>query len=251
MIPRIESPRLNRKTEHEIEQSSYAWMLTFSDLLLLLLTLFVLRLSMSSLDGNTLHRALSAFMYNTTSKARPSASRATNELSIAAPERSLEIQQLITALSKALNHDQGEAQGQRESGGLRVLGNSVSITPEQESVLLRLDSSSFPQGGVELSFGAQRTLSALGSSLQKENVRIEISAHSDKEAPSEPRFPTNWELSAAQASVAARQIIDAGVDPQSISLMGYGSALPIAEGNTVGSRHQNRRLEIRVTPLRK
>ena len=64
------------------------------------------------------------------------------------------------------------------------------------------------------------------------------------------RFATNWELSAARATVVARFLQDkVGLDPSRLSATGYGEHRPVAPNDTNEGRAQNRRIEIIVAPL--
>ena len=64
------------------------------------------------------------------------------------------------------------------------------------------------------------------------------------------RFATNWELSAARATVVARFLQDkVGLDPSRLSATGYGEHRPVAPNDTNEGRAQNRRIEIILAPL--
>ena len=62
------------------------------------------------------------------------------------------------------------------------------------------------------------------------------------------KFPSNWELSAARAASAARFLIDQGVDPSRLRVVGLGSHRPIDSNETDEGRAENRRLEIVFIP---
>ena len=62
------------------------------------------------------------------------------------------------------------------------------------------------------------------------------------------QFPTNWELSTARASAAARYLIDKGRAPDGIRAVGYADSKPVAENETEAGRAMNRRLEIYLLP---
>ncbi len=246
------SVELAEEESVELEEitSSYAWMLTFSDLLLLLLTLFVLKLSMSSLDGNTLHRSLSAYILGEEAYDRPEGERARSELQVDAIELAPQSERILTAIDDGLARLAGEAQGRRESGGERIVQDSIEVHANGEGILIRL-SSPFPGQGTELSFRAEQHLAVVAASVKDEEVELLITTHTAGVEPEQGEYPSFWELSAAQAELLARQMIDAGVEAQSISVFGYGKSKPLVSSSEKVADYQNRRVEILVTAVRK
>ncbi len=64
------------------------------------------------------------------------------------------------------------------------------------------------------------------------------------------RFPTNWELSTARATVVARFLQDkVGLEPTRLSATGYGEYRPVTANDSDEGRAQNRRIEIILAPL--
>jgi chemotaxis protein MotB len=59
-----------------------------------------------------------------------------------------------------------------------------------------------------------------------------------------PRYPTNWELSAARACDVVRYLQAAGIDPRRLAASGFGEYQPVAPNDTPAGRSQNRRIDI-------
>jgi chemotaxis protein MotB len=82
---------------------------------------------------------------------------------------------------------------------------------------------------------------------------VRIEGHTDNVpigAALRPRFPTNWELSTARATVVARFLQDkVGLDPTRLSATGYGEYRSVAPNDSEEGRAQNRRIEIILAPL--
>ncbi|MBI4413056.1 MAG: OmpA family protein [candidate division NC10 bacterium] len=82
---------------------------------------------------------------------------------------------------------------------------------------------------------------------------VRIEGHTDNVpigAALRARFPTNWELSTARATVVARFLQDkVGLDPTRLSATGYGEYRPVAPNDSEEGRAQNRRIEIILAPL--
>jgi chemotaxis protein MotB len=61
------------------------------------------------------------------------------------------------------------------------------------------------------------------------------------------RFPTNQQLSEARASLIARYFMQQGIEPESLSAIGYADGRPVASNVTVEGRRKNRRIEIELS----
>ncbi|MBI4391964.1 MAG: OmpA family protein [candidate division NC10 bacterium] len=112
----------------------------------------------------------------------------------------------------------------------------------------------FDSGRAEIKPRGLEILQRVGDILkgvQDKVVRIE--GHTDNVpigAALRSRFPTNWELSTARATVVARFLQDkVGLEPTRLSATGYGQHQPVASNETEEGRSQNRRIEIILAPL--
>lgn len=61
-------------------------------------------------------------------------------------------------------------------------------------------------------------------------------------------YPTNQELSEARASLIVRYFIDAGINPDSLTAIGYADTRPVADNAVEEGRKRNRRIEVVLTP---
>ncbi len=78
-------------------------------------------------------------------------------------------------------------------------------------------------------------------------AQVRITGHTDNIPIKTPRFPSNWELSCARATSVMRYLIDeCGLDPLTLSAVGYGPYKPIASNATPEGRAKNRRVEIEL-----
>jgi chemotaxis protein MotB len=82
--------------------------------------------------------------------------------------------------------------------------------------------------------------------------QIRIEGHTDNVPIStklQDKFKTNWELSTARATTVVRYLIDeGGVQPQSLSAVGYADTHPIESNDSEQGRSSNRRIEIVLYP---
>ena len=111
----------------------------------------------------------------------------------------------------------------------------------------------FESGSAQLSANGQRTLLQVADKYHDFPERImSIEGHTDNKPISKwliQFYPTNWELSAARAASAARFVSKHGVPEDKIRVVGFGSLQPISSNETEKGRRENRRIEIRLSPI--
>ncbi|AHK42364.1 flagellar motor protein [Ensifer adhaerens OV14] len=114
----------------------------------------------------------------------------------------------------------------------------------------------FPSGGNELNPEGQTEMAKLASALldlAKEipaeiNWVLRVDGHTDNvQLSGTGRFADNWELSSARATSVVKFLISKGVPADRLGAAGFGEYQPIAEGESVEARSQNRRIELKLT----
>ncbi|MEE8381934.1 MAG: flagellar motor protein MotB [Thermodesulfobacteriota bacterium] len=253
-----------KKQKEEAPASSLGWMVTFSDMVTLLLTFFVLLLSMCSLESQKVKQI----------------QRVTLEAMgvLFEGERSeLGVKTILSGKTKVL------FDGERRGVGLRTIKSAKEIFKEKISetefiserharlkmklaqehllgivefeetekgidVLLR-NALLFNPGSAEINPGGTTLLSRIGRIIKNAHVDIAVEGHTDNVPISTERFPSNWELSIARAvSVVKFLAEEAGVSPVVLSAVGYGDTKPRASNDTPDNRSKNRRIEIVLAP---
>lgn len=89
---------------------------------------------------------------------------------------------------------------------------------------------------------------------QAKEKRIKVEGHTDN-VPIHPnlkgQFDSNWELSIARATNVVRFLVEeVGLNAGIIEASGFGEHRPTSTNKTRGGRAKNRRIEIRLLPLR-
>lgn len=86
---------------------------------------------------------------------------------------------------------------------------------------------------------------------QDTNNEILVEGHTDNQ-PIGPtlvkHYRTNQELSEARASLIVRYFMDAGIDPDALTAIGYADTRPVSNNAREEGRKRNRRIEIVLTP---
>ncbi len=261
------------------EDGKERWLLTYADMITLLMALFMVLFSISSVNISkykTLQEALkAAFSGNILpggkAIAQPGASanssRAPTTIDTPAivrltPQITSELEHAPTGQA---NRAQGEAAGiqvsaaQQEQSSFEALkrkldeyaakhgfAQRVHTVIERRGLVVRVltDSLLFPSGSAALDSQGQPLLSEVATLLNVDQVHpIEVEGNTDN-VPITGPFASNWELSTARASTVVRFLIGRGIDPQRLSATGYADQRPIATNSTPAGRALNRRVEI-------
>jgi chemotaxis protein MotB len=76
---------------------------------------------------------------------------------------------------------------------------------------------------------------------------IRVDGHTDSTPIDSPRYPTNWELSAARALAVTRYLSETdGVRSGRLMAAGFGEFRPLVPNDSRDHRAQNRRVEIHL-----
>ncbi|MNO89866.1 Chemotaxis protein LafU [compost metagenome] len=123
----------------------------------------------------------------------------------------------------------------------------VNDLPKGISITLS-DRFLFDTGKAELKSGSAKTLSKLASLFSDLDTAISIEGHTDSEPiVRASTYKDNWELSGARALSVLRYFIDKEkLDPNGFQYAGYADTRPAADNSTAQGRAKNRRVEITV-----
>jgi chemotaxis protein MotB len=106
----------------------------------------------------------------------------------------------------------------------------------------------FDPGHARLKPAARPALDRLALFIkERPQLAVEVQGHTDNRPISNPRYPSNWELSVDRATQVARALIAMGVDPQQLSVKGFGEYHGLFPNNSDENRLKNRRVEIQFT----
>lgn len=124
---------------------------------------------------------------------------------------------------------------------------NVADLPKGISITLS-DRFMFDTGRADLKQDAAKTLSKLASLFSELNTVVSIEGHTDNMPIGRgSAFKDNWELSGARALSVLRYFIDKEkLDPEGFQYAGYADTRPAADNSTAAGRQKNRRVEITV-----
>jgi chemotaxis protein MotB len=238
-----------RGAEEETKLDPYAWMFTFGDMLQILLTFFVLLLSMSSLDDKAVKEMFSLFI----GAVGPLYfGEKTVVLSEEVPPitipKTVEVQALANLLTinrEVMSSEYKQALSYAEA----LFGKGVTVEKRgKDLAVIFPESMSFREGGVEILPEMAKTLLRIGNVMKYSKNQIHVEGHTDNvPVPSGSRYPNNWDLSGARAVNVMRFFHDqSGISFDRMFAYGYSRYRPVATNLTESGRTRNRRIEIVV-----
>lgn len=218
------------------------YMLTYGDMVTLLLTFFVMLLTSATVDGYQLRLILAAFPGlgsleggNTLEQGRLAELGNTIE-SLPSMDRG---RALSEARRQAISLLQPEIEAQR-----------VRVQEDERGLIISLASDAFFEpGSAEVRIEQTRSiLQRLAQLLTSEAVAgrtYRLEGHTDN-LPTDPAgdFPSNWDLSAARSLSVLRYMIELGVDEQRFQVMGLADTRPLYDNATAEGRAYNRRVDV-------
>ncbi len=241
------TPRPRRDSSRAKRDNSDRWLLTYSDLITLLLAFFIVMYSMSSSDlqkftrlADSMRRAFNVgvlqgvqdvgVMDTSTSILREGAS--TEEGTFDAAPSELDV----------ISEEMGWIS--REEG----LADKVSISIRPEGVAIGISGNLlFSSGRADLRPDSLRVLQSLARVLARLDNSVRIEGHTDDIPPSGASYSSNWELSAARSVAVVRYLSEVeGIDARRLSAAAYSEYQPVAPNDSPRSRGKNRRSEVLI-----
>ncbi|HEX5806371.1 MAG TPA: OmpA family protein [Macromonas sp.] len=134
----------------------------------------------------------------------------------------------------------------KEALSLGQLGGDIKVTVGPRSVSFRISSELlFSSGGSELTPAGQQVVDQLLPVLNKApDYDIVVEGHTDNLPIQTARFPSNWELAAARSGSVVRHLQTRGLNPTRLRATGLADTHPLGSNATAEGRAANRRVEI-------
>lgn len=129
-----------------------------------------------------------------------------------------------------------------------IASDVMDIIRAGNTIVVRFpDEVSFPSGSGELKAEFQPVLGKFLSVLEQSKGQIIISGHTDDLPISTEQYRSNWDLSASRATSVAHFILKFTSIPSSrIAVQGYADSRPLAPNDSPEHRAKNRRVEITI-----
>ena len=261
----------------EEKSGAPAWVMTFADLMSLLLTFFILLLSFAELDATKFRKisgslkmafgvqqvsvfdeppAGSSFIQQSHSSgggaSRSPMSTSSRNVALLDPQ--------LQAIKNKQEKDTRVAQLTKE----KVLKDNVKkiyrklkkeidqgkleITHKDGNLIIRVaEDTTFPEGRAQLKSNFNPLLEKISDILIDVEGEIRVSGHTDDKKIRSTRYKNNWELSAARSMAFANAMMSKGGVPEDrLVIVAHGATRPVVRNNSSVNRKKNRRVEITI-----
>ena len=217
------------------EEEDRTWLVTYADLMTLLLVFFVLLFSLSFFETQRYKAGM-------------------EELRAAYENKSEIDDQLNPVESHFIRLDEftGIRSGEREVVDSVNLFSRQMESPDivhtdvkNGKITIRVSGEAlFDSGSAALNSRAEQIFDHLIAIFNEyPQYRINIKGHTDNQPIATKQFPSNWELSAIRATTVLKYMIEKGISPQRLTATGYGDAVPRVPNDSDTNRAVNRRVE--------
>ncbi|MCW2772430.1 MAG: OmpA/MotB domain protein [Nocardioides sp.] len=273
------STRRHRHEEPEEPENHERWLVTYADMLTLLMVLFIVMFAMSQVD-DTKYAALrsglaegfgaeSSFMKGTDSilEDRPPAAGpelVSSQIFQALPDeqRQLVVEAVNAEETRRVQRKYAEAETEADkledvreklmAALVRAgLEHDVRTTIDERGLVVSLVSRHvvFQADIAELSERGRDVVDTLAPVLREVPNALRVDGHTNQE-PVQPRlYATDWDLSAARAVTVLRRLNEHGGVPQDrLSLSAFGHERPLVDPRLPDSQQVNKRVDIVVLP---
>ncbi len=229
---------MRKKKHSEEHENAERWLLTYADLITLLLAFFIMMYTFSKQDVQKYQEVsthLKAIFAGGTGIAQKGSISGTAPMELMSVKSTSndEIKQKIEQEIKTMVNANG-------------LKDNFSVFSDERGIIIRImDKAFFDEGKAELKDSAKKILDKIIPVVKQINNHIRIEGHTDNVPIKTNEFKSNWELSVRRATEVVRHLIERGdVPPQRISATGYAEYRPIVGNDTMTNRALNRRIEI-------
>ena len=240
--------RKKRHKPHE-EHASEAWLLPYSDLLTLLLALFIVLFAVSQTDQEKVTEMAQAFsaafhsggpsMFDQAGPNMQKAATLPEDALVANNQEYIQENQKLEEIKQKLD-------SYIKDNGLEMeLGTAMT----DEGLMIRIrEKALFPSGSADLVADSQKIGPVIAGLLATITQNVVISGHTDNVPIANSQFPSNWDRSAQRSLNFMKFILsqNANLQPVRFSTVGYGEYRPVADNATEEGRSQNRRVDVLI-----
>lgn len=219
------------------------WMGTFGDLMSLLLTFFVLLLSMATFDKKRVEMAIASLegtfsVLETGKQSEVNPPKTIYALDLKTDQDTVEAENVLASLITEYDEMTKMAQGP-----------SVKLEEAEDGFIVRIPNELlFAKGSAEIRQSDMQLLLkriALEINKMPNNIHLKVSGHTDNTPLGENgRYGDNWTLSTARALAVTRELQDNRVRPARMAACGEGEYKPVSTNATEEGQANNRRVEL-------
>lgn len=245
-----------------------AWVMTFADLMTLLMCFFVLLLSFSEMDVakfkqlsgsmkdafgvqseievKTIPKGTSVVAQEfSPGKPDPTSLNQIRQFTIDSNRNTLDaLQRELKEIEETRDH----ARRLRLALKDEIANGSVSIQTEGTKVIVHImENASFDSGFADIRQEFLPVLGKIADLIDNNSGEITVSGHTDNVPIHNERFRSNWELSTSRAVSVTHELLQrAKIDSDRIVVTGHADTRPRASNDSVEDRAKNRRVDVSI-----
>ena len=231
--------------EHQVselieEGGEAEWIVTYADLMTLLLVFFILLYSISSLDMEKFKHAIASIQVSLGETNPP-----VGILELVGESVPLEKKISLEDLTGLRFREQEMLKDINKIIEKKKLGEHIVLSVFQGKIIIQIRGKIIYESGLaKFNNEANPILDDIVKLIDKySEYNVNIKGHTDDIPIATERFPSNWDLSAIRATTVLRHLIESGIDPARLTATGYGGLLPLVPNDTEENRAINRRVE--------
>jgi chemotaxis protein MotB len=230
---------MKRRKHNEEHENAERWLLTYADLITLLLAFFIMMYVFSKKDAQKYDEVashLKTIFSGGTGLAGKGSVTAASPIDM--PSKGASSGEIKRQLESELMDSNRNKPG----------GENISVLSDERGIVIRvLDKAFFDEGKAELKDGAKGALDKIVPIIKSVDNHVRIEGHTDNVPIKTNEFKSNWELSVRRATEVVRYFVEKrGLPPDRISATGYAEYRPIVQNNSPKNKSLNRRIEIIV-----
>jgi len=227
------------------DEGAPAWVMTFADLVTLLMVFFILLFAMGTIEEKKWRQIKESLRHALGVETIPEAGireglevrkSELDENAVTAVDEvgamvAKEVEQIISEVEEFVfkNELAGQVQvASDERGAVITIADVVLFSPGQARMT--------PQG--------KEVIRQTFRLLNQFRYKVKIEGHTDDAPIHTERFPSNWELSASRAAEVARMFVESGFRAEDLSIEGFAQYRPKFPNDSPANRAANRRIEI-------
>lgn len=229
-----------RNQEPPKPENHERWLLTYADLITLLMIFFVVMYTISNVNSKK-------FAQLSNSMSQALLGQASGKLIGEAGPAFVSGTGSAGTKAEMANMEKAKEQIDKYIKQQGLTGK-VTVNQEERGLVISLkESLLFPLGSADLTPAAQQVITSVGKILASMPNQLRIEGHTDNLPIHTAQFPSNWELSTARATNVVNFLISrVGLQPKKLSATGYGEFRPIVANTSEAERAKNRRVDIVV-----
>ena len=270
-VQRVHTESRLKKKKHghgEGEGGGERWLLTYADMITLLLALFIILFAISTPNNvkyAQLARAMSGGFGGTNAVNVPTVGNA-GASQVTSTKPSSTSKSKSSSSSSSSSTSTAKTQSQASTKAITTLESKIKeivkknhmehnvhvyVTGRGLVITLLSDSANYSSGSAALRPQTLALLHQISGFLSHITNDIRVEGNTDNVPIVTAEYPSNWELSSARAVVVTRFLVDQEhLDGRRLSAVGQGPYKPVVDNDTEAHRQLNRRVDIVVMNTR-